>query len=56
MSRVCDICGKRPLFGNNISHSHRKTRKKQIPNLHKTRRMVGGRKVALSVCTKCLRA
>lgn len=35
MSRVCSITGKKVLFGNNVSHSNRKTRRKFLPNLHK---------------------
>ena len=34
MSRVCMVTGKRPVTGNNISHSQRKTRRRFLPNLH----------------------
>ena len=34
MSKVCQITGKRPMTGNNISHSNRKTRRRFLPNLH----------------------
>lgn len=34
MSRVCDLTGKRPLTGNNVSHSNVKTKRRQMPNLH----------------------
>ena len=34
MSQVCMVTGKKPLSGNNVSHSHRKTRRRFIPNLH----------------------
>ncbi|MDE2985371.1 MAG: 50S ribosomal protein L28, partial [Gemmatimonadota bacterium] len=33
MSRKCDITGKRPLVGYNVSHAHNKTKKRQLPNL-----------------------
>jgi large subunit ribosomal protein L28 len=33
MSRVCKVTGKRPLVGNNVSKSHRRTKRKQFPNL-----------------------
>ncbi len=33
MSRLCKITGKRPLVGNNVSKSHRKTKRRQFPNL-----------------------
>lgn len=34
MSKVCQVTGKRPAVGNNVSHSHRKTRRRFLPNLH----------------------
>ncbi len=33
MSRVCQVTGKRPLSGNNVSHAHNKTRRRFLPNL-----------------------
>ena len=33
MSRICKITGKKPLVGNNVSKSHRKTKRRQLPNL-----------------------
>ena len=37
MARICQISGKRPLSGNNVSHSNNKTKRKFYPNLHKKR-------------------
>mgnify|MGYP001200810093 FL=1 len=37
MSRVCEITGKRPITGNRVSHSNRKTKRRFLPNLHKKR-------------------
>lgn len=34
MSRVCQVTGKRPMSGNNVSHAHNKTRRRFLPNLH----------------------
>lgn len=34
MSRVCQVTGKRPQSGNNVSHAHNKTRRRFLPNLH----------------------
>jgi large subunit ribosomal protein L28 len=56
MSSVCDICGKSPGFGNNISHSHRRTRRRWNPNIQKLRVLVKGSPQRLNVCTKCLKA
>tara|TARA_B100001996_G_scaffold223764_1_gene172170 strand:- start:32 stop:268 length:237 start_codon:yes stop_codon:yes gene_type:complete len=35
MSRVCDVTGKRPMFGNNVSHAHNKSRRRFNINLQK---------------------
>jgi large subunit ribosomal protein L28 len=34
VSRVCQVTGKRPVTGNNVSHAHNKTRRRFLPNLH----------------------
>ena len=34
MSRVCQVTGKEPVSGNNVSHAHNKTRRRFLPNLH----------------------
>ena len=37
MSRVCDVTGKKPMFGNNVSHAHNKSRRRFNINLQKKR-------------------
>ncbi|UCD95654.1 MAG: 50S ribosomal protein L28, partial [Candidatus Zixiibacteriota bacterium] len=37
MAKVCEICGKKPVFGNSISHSHIATRRRWYPNLQTVR-------------------
>jgi large subunit ribosomal protein L28 len=57
VSYVCDICGKKPGFGNRVSHSHRRTKRRWLPNIQIVRTPAGGgttRKVR--VCTSCLKA
>lgn len=34
MSRVCQVTGKRPIVGNNVSHANNKTKRRFEPNLH----------------------
>ncbi len=34
MAKVCQVTGKKPIFGNNVSHAHNKTRRRFYPNLH----------------------
>lgn len=56
MSSVCDVCGKSPGFGNNISHSHRRTRRRWNPNIQRLRVVVNGAPKRINVCTSCLKA
>ena len=56
MASVCDICGKTPGFGNNISHSHRRTRRRFNANVQKMRVLVNGSPKKVAVCTRCLKA
>jgi len=59
MGKKCFICGKTTTFGNKVSHSKIKTRKKQKPNLHYIKVKIGdiGDKVKkVYVCSKCLKA
>lgn len=56
MSRVCSICGKKPITGNNVSHAHNKTRRRFKPNIQKVRMMdEKGRVSYRYVCTRCIR-
>ncbi|MCP4149121.1 MAG: 50S ribosomal protein L28 [bacterium] len=56
MSKVCDICGKKPLSGNNVSHSHKLTKRRWLPNLQSVRVKVDGAAKKMRVCTSCIRA
>jgi large subunit ribosomal protein L28 len=56
MSKLCEICGKKPGFGNNVSHANNTTKRRWYPNLQKVRALVDGKPKRLSVCTSCLRA
>ena len=42
MATTCEICGKGVAYGHNVSHSHRKTPRRWIPNIQKTTIFVGG--------------
>lgn len=57
MSRVCQVTGKRPAVGNNVSHANNKTKRRFLPNLHSHRFWVESenRWVKLRVSTKGLR-
>ena len=57
MSKVCQVTGKRPVSGNNVSHAHNKTRRRFLPNLHSHRFWVESEKrwVKLKVSSKAMR-
>ncbi|MBN2461614.1 MAG: 50S ribosomal protein L28 [Candidatus Cloacimonetes bacterium] len=56
MSRVCDICGKKPLVGNHRSHALNATKRKYYPNLQKIKADIEGKIQRIRICTSCLRA
>ena len=57
MTRVCQVTGKRPISGNNVSHANNKTRRRFLPNIQKHRFWVEeeNRFVSLKVSTKGMR-
>lgn len=57
MARVCQVTGKKPAVGNNVSHANNKTRRRFLPNLHTHRFWVEAEKrfVSLRVSTKGMR-
>lgn len=57
MSKVCQITGKKPMVGNNVSHSNRKTKRRFLPNLHMHRFWVETEKryVRLRISSKGLK-
>ncbi len=52
---LCDRCQKGMQTGMNVSHSHRRTKKRNIPNLHVLTLKVDGRNKKMRLCTKCVR-
>ena len=57
MARRCDICGKGPATGNNVSHAHNKTRRRWLPNLQNVRTVTSnGRVMRVQACTRCIRS
>jgi large subunit ribosomal protein L28 len=55
MAKICAICGKKPVSGNNISHAHNKTRRRWLPNLQSVRAQIDGRAKRMRVCTTCIK-
>jgi large subunit ribosomal protein L28 len=56
MAKVCSVCGKKPMFGNNVSHANNKTRRRFNPNLQSVRAIVNKAARRIIVCTRCLKA
>lgn len=56
MAYRCSICGKGAQAAHNISHSNRKSRKWQKPNLQAIRVSLAGKATRVKVCTRCIRS
>jgi len=58
MAQKCDVCGKGPQFGNNVSHANNLTRRRWNVNLRPVKAKVAGTSNAkkMRVCTSCLRS
>lgn len=56
MSRVCEVCGKGPRFGNQISHAHNVSQRIWYPNLQSVRVILKGARKRVRICTRCLRS
>ena len=55
MSRRCDVCGKGPQYGHNVSHSKRRTHRRWLPNLRRISMNVNGKQRPMKICMRCLR-
>lgn len=53
---ICEICQKKPVSGNNVSHANNKTRRVFNPNIQTVRAVVGKSHKRIRVCTRCLRS
>jgi large subunit ribosomal protein L28 len=56
MSRICAICGKKPMRGATVSHAHNVVKRWFMPNIQKVRAIIDGRVARINVCTSCIRA
>ena len=54
MARACEVCGKKTVFGHNVSHAHNVTNRKWLPNIHPATIVKDGKSVRLNICTRCL--
>jgi large subunit ribosomal protein L28 len=56
MARVCEVCGKGPITGHNVSHANNKTPRRWYPNLQRARVVMNGVVRRIRVCTQCLKS
>ena len=56
MSARCELCGKGPKSGNNVSHANNRTRRRWLPNLQRVRIVEEGEVRRVRVCTRCIKA
>jgi large subunit ribosomal protein L28 len=56
MSGRCEICERKPMHGNNVSFSQRRTRRRFVLNVHRRRLEINGALCTVNICTRCLRS
>lgn len=56
MAMMCEMCGKKPVFGNRISHAHNVSSRRWLPNVQSIRVKVGTAVRRMRVCTRCIRS
>jgi large subunit ribosomal protein L28 len=55
MAAKCDLCGKGPQFGNNVSHANNTTRRRWNVNLHPVKATIAGATKRIRVCSGCIK-
>lgn len=56
MSKMCTICGKKPMTGCNVSHAHNVSNRRFNPNLQRVRSLNNGSVKKIMVCTNCIKS
>lgn len=56
MSKMCEVCGKKPVVGSTISHAHNVNKRRFNPNLQRVRAVIDGKTKKIQVCTSCIRS
>jgi len=54
MSKICEVCGKKPLVGHKISKAHNLNKRRWYPNLQNIKVDVDGKPKKMKVCTSCI--
>jgi large subunit ribosomal protein L28 len=56
MSKICEVCGRKPVVGRTVSHAHNVRPRRFLPNLQPVRALINGGVRRIRVCTRCLRS
>jgi large subunit ribosomal protein L28 len=56
MAMVCELCGKKPQYGNVISHANNTRRRRWNPNLRRVHALISGARKQIRVCTSCIKS
>jgi large subunit ribosomal protein L28 len=57
MARICEVCGKKPMAGNHVSHAHNRVPRRFLPNLQKVRvKLETGEVRSIQVCSSCIKS
>jgi large subunit ribosomal protein L28 len=57
MARICEVCGKKPMAGNHVSHAHNRVPRRFLPNLQNVRvKLQNGAVKSMQVCTNCIKS
>lgn len=56
MSKKCEVCGKKPMVGSNISHAHNVNKRRFNPNIQKVRVLQDGTVKRIQACTNCIKS
>jgi large subunit ribosomal protein L28 len=56
VSKMCAICGKKPMVGSRISHAHNVNKRRFNPNLQRVRALRDGRPMTMVVCCACIKS
>ncbi len=54
--RVCQVCGRKPHFGKNVSHANNRTSRRWLPNVQTVKAIKNGTVKRIHVCTRCIRS
>lgn len=56
MSKMCEMCGKKPMVGSNVSHAHNVNKRRFNPNLQRVKTIRNGQVKRVLVCTACIKS